>query len=429
MENKPIEWKPPDNFQLIDSDLDGIVVYAPIKQNDANQSARNYLCPSCGAVTRYDIAAGGVACEHCGYTAPSPAKRIGGRADEHEFTLESLRKSAKGWGINRREIRCENCGAVLSIDDKTLSTTCSFCGSNKVNLREVVDDALRPSALIPFKIEPKTAYGCIMNWLGKGWYHPSELSSLANLDRLQGIYLPFWIFAANIRADWKAEVGYERQERYYDSGSKEWKTRIRIDWRWETGNVGLSINHLTISASSHIRQDILERLYPFNYGELVVYNPDFLAGWNAQQYDIVLSDAWEKAKARMREQAKQTCRQDIPSPHVRNLSLTADFADETWKYVLLPIYLVSYQFNQKVYQVMVNGQSGLIAGQKPVAWWKIWLAIAGMLIPGLVIGLIGLILLVFGGIGMIPLVIGGILLVIGLIISISLYQQAYRSEA
>ena len=109
--------------------------------------------------------------------------------------------------------------------------------------------------------------------------------------------------------------------------------------------------------------------------------------------------------------------------------MTADFASETWRYLLLPVYVAAYQFESKVYQVMVNGQTGLVAGQKPVAWWKIWLAIAAMLAPGVILGLIGLPALALGGVGVILLVLGFVLILLGGAGSIALYRQAIASEA
>ena len=245
----------------------------------------------------------------------------------------------------------------------------------------------------------------------------------------RGVYLPFWTFSAQITSTWKAEVGYEHEERYYDDNAKEWRTRTEIDWRWENGRVSINVADLLISGSSHLSQVILKRLYPFNLNDLVSYAPDFLAGWQAQTYDLTLPKAWEQGKAEMRERAKSACYSDIHSSHVRNFSMTADFDDETWRYVLLPVYIAAYKFENKVYQVMLNGQTGAIAGQKPVAWWKIWLAVAAMLSPGLCLGLVGLPLLLAGGIGLVPLIIGAILFIAGLVGAFFLYQNAVASEA
>jgi DNA-directed RNA polymerase subunit RPC12/RpoP len=356
-----------------------------------------------------------------------PGRRKAGGAVE--FTLETLEQASQGWGITRQELSCASCGANLTLPEGTLSITCPFCASNKVNIHRAPSDGLRPRHLIPFKIKAAEVKERARLWLGTGWFHPSELAATAVIDRFHGIYLPFWTFDARISSQWKAEVGYEHQERFYNSSTKSWQTRTVIRWRWEDGRLNLDIHDLLITGSSKASRTILERLYPFNLKDLCAYDPGYLAGWQAQAYDISLPAAWEEGKAIMRDRAKAACRERIKSAHVRNFSMAADFNGELWRYILLPIYLAAYQFEGKVYQVMVNGQTGAVAGQKPVAWWKIWLAVAGLLSPGLLMGLVGLPLLLAGGLGIVPLFIGLILLGVGAYLSYLLYQKAIESEA
>lgn len=423
------DWQPPAGFVQVSSALEGIQVYAPQPEVSDIEAPNVYKCPQCGANTRYNVAAGGVACEHCGYIAPAQTEQVGRRAQEFEFTMDTWTQAEQGWGVVRRELHCESCGASLTLPEGALTITCPFCASNEVNVREAPSDVLRPRFLIPFKIQPEVTRSRAKEWLGKGWYHPGELGAAAVIERFTGIYLPFWTFDARITADWRAEVGHERQESYYDPGSKSWKTRTVIDWRWEDGRVVVKIDDLMITGSSRLSRIIMERLYPFDLSGLETYTPDYLAGWQAQAYDVTLPDAWEDAKDEMRERGKDACYEDIDSSHVRNFSMTADFGDETWRYILLPVYVAAYKFEDKVYQVMVNGQTGVVAGQKPVAWWKIWLAIAALLIPGLFVGLLGLPALLLGGAGAILFLLGFILLVIGGAISIALYRKAIASEA
>jgi hypothetical protein len=168
---------------------------------------------------------------------------------------------------------------------------------------------------------------------------------------------------------------------------------------------------------------------PFNLAKLVTYEAGYLAGWQAKLYDIRLADAWDVAKAELRERAKQACMSDTGSSHVRNLRVAVDFQDEQWRHILLPVYLASYPFEDEVFQVMVNGQTGKTTGQKPVAWWKVWLAITAMLSPGACLGLIGLLTVALGGIGVVGLIGGFILFVAGLGGAIYLFQRARASEA
>jgi hypothetical protein len=287
---------------------------------------------------------------------------------------------------------------------------------------------VKPQYLIPFKIQKKEARGLFKTWLGKGWYHPSGLGQTSILDKLQGVYSSFWTFSARIESVWKAEVGHEREERFYDSPTKEWKTRKKIVWRWENGLVRTTEENLLVVGNTLVSRTIFARLASFDFHDLAEFSPDYLAGWNAQGYDISLPEAWDVGKSNMRERAKDACYDDIDSNHVRNFSMKADFEDESWRYLLLPLYLASYRFEENTFQVMINGQTGVTAGQKPVAWWKIWLAIAAMLAPGFTLGLIGLPLLLVGGIGVVPLALGVILFVVGIVFAVILYRKAKESE-
>lgn len=424
-----MNWIPPKGYRQVDSALAGIRVYAPIPETDQSVAPAAFKCPNCGAATKFDVTAGEVACESCGYIAHVEAKVVGRQAETFEFTLATLSKAQQGLGVSRRTLHCKSCGAEFAVEETALTTTCPFCVSNQVDISAASSEQLRPRFLIPFKVQTAALRANATAWLGKGWFHPAELSKSAVIDRFTGVYLPYWTFSASISASWKAEVGYERTVRHYNSSTKTWESHTVIDWRWESGQAGLNISDLLVSGSTHVSRVILERVRPFNLNELVTYAPDFLAGWQAHAYDVTLPAAWEQGKVTMREQAKKSCYGQIRSSHVRNFAMSADFADEAWRYILLPVYVAAYKFEDKVYQVMVNGQTGAVAGQKPVAWWKIWLVIALAMAPGLLTGLVGLPLLLAGGAGLPVLLIAFILLVIGGIISFNLYRQAMASEA
>jgi predicted RNA-binding Zn-ribbon protein involved in translation (DUF1610 family) len=423
-------WSPPAGYIQVDSQLPGVTVYAPQPEGPTTDQAVSYDCPNCGANVAYNVSAGGITCEYCGYIAPVASTRVGKSADSFEFTLETLSQARRGWGAQRQVLHCNSCGGELSIPTGALTTTCAFCASNQVNLITTSEETLRPRFLIPFKITPEGTPPLARTWLGKGWYHPNALAENVAVRNFVGIYLPFWTFKAKVDAQWQAQVGYQKTERVFNHRKKEWEVHIRTNWVWEDGRVILNVNDLLIpgTAPKHLSYAILKQLYPFLIVDLVAYSPDYLAGWRAQAYETTLTNAWEMGKQTIREDAKQACYQQIPSSQVRNFSMSADFSDQSWRYILLPIYLAAYRYEGKVYQVMINGQTGTVAGSKPVAWWKVWLAIAALLAPGGFLTLIGLPLTLLGGIGVFAIALGIILFIIGAVIGFSLYNSARKSE-
>ena len=418
-------WPPPESFVPVPSLVEGIELYAPAPEEKPDET-RTFKCRYCGGVISYSATQRQLTCPYCDRVQEIAAEEVGQAAAEFEFTLSAMEQARYGWGEERRELVCESCGAVVTVAPDVLTSTCAFCGSNRVLARSAAGDVLRPTSLIPFVVDQTRCQAQVTEWLGRGWMHPPELGSVRALREMTGVYLPFWTFDAHVRADWKAEVGTARTKRYRSGG--EWKTRTVIDWNWRSGRVRLPINDYLGPGTAQVSRVILRKVAPFDLHGLVEYDPGYLAGWQAKTYDVLLPQAWEIAKEEMRERAKRACYSDTGSSHVRNFRMTADFADERWRYVLLPVYLASYHFDDRTFQVMVNGQTGKVAGQKPVVWLRVWLAIAAMLTPGAFVGLLGLLTLMVGGIGVVGLVLGFILLVAGLVGAIFVFKKARESE-
>jgi hypothetical protein len=148
----------------------------------------------------------------------------------------------------------------------------------------------------------------------------------------------------------------------------------------------------------------------------------------ARAYDLPLEPAWELAREKMRESTRQACIAQASTGQVRNFSMNLDFSAESWRYVLLPIYVAAYRYQDKAFQVMVNGQTGEVAGQRPVDWTRLWLAIAALLAPGLLLSLLGLLTLIFGGVGAVIGGFGFFLLVVGVVIAVIILRQAMSMD-
>jgi predicted RNA-binding Zn-ribbon protein involved in translation (DUF1610 family) len=418
---------PPPNYIPTPSAIEGIELYKPAPpQEEQHREVVEFTCPQCGAATAYSAADGGLTCTHCGYYEPPKKAVVGKGAERFEFTVETMERAAWGWGQARKELQCQSCGVYTSTPPDSLTHTCPFCNSNKVIQREAPQDILRPRYLIPFKIEANACQPITREWLGSSWMTPGALKRLAKVANFTGIYLPFWSFEAITSARWQAEVGHRETERYYSNG--QWKTRTKIVWKWESGQARLNIEDMLICGSTRLSSLLLQRIKAFNLRDLAPYEAKYLAGFQAQSYDVPLESAWESARQDMREQTRLACRSQASTDRIRNFSMELDFNNERWRYILLPVYLAVYSYENKNYQVMVNGQNGSITGQRPVDWLKVWLAVGGLLAPGLTVGLIGLIILFFAESGLFIGIAGFVLLVIGLVISFNLARTAQTMD-
>lgn len=366
---------PPPGFVPTHSALPGIAVYMPGAEKTAPQKVVLFRCPQCGGDRGYSIAAGGLTCSSCGYHEPAAQPAVGRQAQSFEFTAETMTRVAHGWGQARTDITCRQCGGHTTAPANTLTHVCPFCGSQKVVQRAAPQDVLRPRFLAPFRITPDECQRQFQQWLGNHWLAPPGLRQLHGVP-FTPLYLPFWTFSAVASSHWRAEVRKSRQV-----GNKTY-----YHWAWEQGQVRRPFQDVLAPGSVHVNPRFLRRIHPFDLDALTPYDPAYLAGLRAQAYETPLNTAWEMARSHMRGEMRRRC-QEQPSGSVqRNFAITLNYEEESWRYILLPLFLAAYTYNGRVYQVLVNGQTGKIAGQRPADWRKIGLlALAWLLISLLLI--------------------------------------------
>ena len=363
---------PPQDYVAVESAVPGIEVFRPAPKVEPHREVVAFKCPRCGANTAYSIADGGLTCTYCGYHEAPVQPPVGKRAEGFEFTVEVVERAARGWGVERKELACQNCGARTTLPAESLSHTCPFCTSNKVVQRQAPQDELRPRFLVPFKIEQDAVRNSARSWLGSSWMTPRGLNQAASRAEFVAIYLPAWSFDLAANGKWRAEVGYKNDD--------------DIKWRWKNGKVTRNFTNHLVSGTSRITPGLLGQIWDFQLADLAAYEPSFLAGFQAQAYDVKLEPAWETARGDIRERTREDARKQALEPakakKLRNFTLAVDFADEEWRYLLLPFYLAAYQHNGKPYQIVVNGQTGSISGQRPADWRRIGALVALLLAAG-----------------------------------------------
>lgn len=381
---------PPPGFVPGVSKLSGIEVYLPAEKVKAPE-VMDFKCPQCGGVTAYNVETGKLSCTYCGYSQEIAEQHLGRAAEGFEFRVDTLERSEKGWGEARKELACQNCGGVISTRPDALSYTCPFCGSNNVLFREPLEDVLRPRCILPFKIDPDACRAVTRQWLGNSWMISAGLRQVAGqsqplAEKFTPLYIPYWTFSSACSAVWKAQVAHDVVERHMVNGQLQ--EFHHVVWKDEAGKVHTQFTDLLVPGTTRFNLSALGKVDDYKVEDLVLYTPDLLAGMRAQAYDLPLEEAWDAGRQIMRDRTRQACMDRVSSTNMRNFSMSMDFSDEQWRYILAPIYTGVYHYNDKIFQILVNGQTGQIAGPRPVDWEKVWLVIAGMLAPGLLLCLV-----------------------------------------
>jgi hypothetical protein len=119
--------------------------------------------------------------------------------------------------------------------------------------------------------------------------------------------------------------------------------------------------------------------------ELVPYDTSYLSGFVVEHYQVVLLDAAKASEEAMTQKLTELCAAQIPGDTYRSLVIHPTFSARTFKHILVPVWLLTYTYGARVYQVVVNGHSGRIAGEYPKSPWKVALLVIGIIIVVLIL--------------------------------------------
>jgi DNA-directed RNA polymerase subunit RPC12/RpoP len=326
---------------------------------------KSYTCPNCGATISYDIHETNLVCQYCGFTRKVD-ERLARESSDQVLDAALPTTQAHRWAESQSRLSCEQCGVVILLPPGQIVDSCPYCASNRFvstpELRELVD----PQVIGLFKTNPEQAAKSIKTWLGKGLLAPDDLALKHAGMQLHPAYYPFWFFSGTLEIPWFCDVNV-------GSG----KT---AQWEARSGAQFEMFDDILIPGLRKISPDELGEIEPFKLDELVEFSPDFLPGWVALTYDTSLADASLKAREKVIKKVRKSMSASVETTHQkRNFSIGAGkWSGLTYKLALLPMYVGNYPFQGKRYRLMVNGQTGKVAGKKPVDTSKMILtSIAG----------------------------------------------------
>jgi len=343
-----------------------------------------FACPGCGGEAVWTPAKKALVCPYCGTVSPAELKLDGSLIEETDLAtaLRSIPEDQRGWAAKRKTVRCQSCQAISVFDEKRVAQRCDFCGSSALLNVDDIQAPIRPSSLLPFKIAEGQVREDIRRWYGSHFWARSNLNEKALTDTLHGLYLPYWTFDAEAECPWDAEAGY-----YYYTKDSQGRDVRHTRWESASGHVSQAFDDVLVPASKGVHPALLSVLEPFpTTTDLVPYDAGYLSGWVVEQYQIDLIESAKTSRTRMDEMLRQACASRVPGDTQRNLRISPQYSGQTFKHVLLPVWLLTYTYGSKNYQVAVNGVTGKITGEYPLSWVKITIAV--------VLGLI-LLLLIF----------------------------------
>jgi len=344
-----------------------------MEEKTPKKSELKKSCTNCGAELLYSPGTTELKCEYCGHTETiSPL-------DESFEELELKKYLSEMGGQSHSEeitmLHCKNCGANQHVEENYKSLHCIYC-----SMPLIVEDAYKeewiiPGAVLPFQIDQKKAHHIFQKWVKGLWFAPNKLKK-ATLDpqNTKGLYSPYWTFDAQLYADYTGQRG----EHYYvtktvgSGNNKKTVTERRTRWYPASGTINGFIDDTLSKASKQKMGIIPHKIAHWNLKLLKPFDSSYLAGFVTEKYTISLKEGHLESEKEARNIAERWARRDIGGDTQRVSSLDMKLSEETFKHILLPVYISAYKFKEKRYNFFVNGQTGKLSGQRPYSFWKIF---------------------------------------------------------
>ena len=267
---------------------------------------------------------------------------------------------------------CNSCGATVVTDDTTTSTFCYYC-HNPVIISDRLSGSFQPNKMIPFTIDKEKAQETFLNWATKNKFVPRDFYSSSQLEKITGIYLPYWWADCKVDVDY---IGEGNAVNVWRSGDTEY-TETRKYEIVRKGNI--HINNVEELAFTKIDNELLNGIAPYNENAAMNFSMPYLSGFFAEQYDIDEEEITPKIEEQIEKYTKSLINDTIPSLNsVREKSNNSNIISKEMNYTLLPAWILTYQYEGKTYVFAVNGQTGKSFGELPLNNKKVFGVTAGI---------------------------------------------------
>jgi LSD1 subclass zinc finger protein len=337
----------------------------------------SFTCPGCGSQLHYAPGTTDLKCPSCGAT--QHIDDHGKKIAEHSYDAWANVPEKRVATIAKQVLKCQGCGATTETD--MISDTCQFCGGVLVALQEA-PGLIVPEAVVPFGIDNKGANAAFGKWVKSRRFAPNALRKVGSTEALKGTYVPHWTYDASTQTDYTGERGehYYTTETYTVNGRTQTRQVQHTAWYPASGHVARAFDDVVVPGSDVLPADKLTKMGPWTLGSAAAFEPQYLAGYTTLRYDVDPDTGLGVAKGEMENVIRDDCRSDIGGDEQRVSSMSVQYAALMFKLMLLPLWIASYIYAGKTYQVLINANTGEVVGDRPYSKLKIALAVIAVIV-------------------------------------------------
>ncbi|MEW6083580.1 MAG: hypothetical protein AB1607_03195 [Chloroflexota bacterium] len=322
----------------------------PVPEGLRAADAQRFVCPKCGGRMSFSPDGQSLVCEYCSRNQKFTTQP--GTADEKDFIIAMATARGHGKPLNQQVFHCEGCGCEFILPPNQISITCVYCGSPHVVNWESEEGLLAPDGIIPHAFDQQRAVKYLIEWVEGNKIKPEK-----KVEVPRGVYLPLWTFDLGGEIDYTGEMLENRDDGF---GQRIGETRVRR----VSETYPVQINDLPIPAARKL-SGVFQQLIPtFELRAVKPYEAGYLADWPAEVYDIPMAEASLDARV----QALARYKRDLPvliAPVQLISTSSSNMTVESFRLVLLPVWMTELPFDRREHLVLINGWNGTVKCDLP----------------------------------------------------------------
>lgn len=345
------------------------------------ETVQQYQCPNCGAQLRFDPKKQGFGCEYCGsYFTSEECKAANEKIRRQE---EDTAPAKAAFEEQTNLYYCPSCAAELATDQNTAATECVYC-HNPVVLKGRLSGEYRPAQIIPFKLTREDAERIFHEFCKKHWFLPRTFTAESQLLHMQGVYVPFWVAACDVHGKMQAVC---KKVRTWTSGGYQYTETREFD---VFRDASVHFDGIPADGASKIEDALMEAVEPFDYRDAKDFEMTYLSGFLSDKYDVNKAQVFPRIKNRAVNGSDHILRSSMTGySSVRVVQSDMNLLNTQWKYMLLPVWFMTYEYRGQRYSFAINGQTGKQAGTPPLAVGRLAGVCAGIVAAVTILGFIG----------------------------------------
>ena len=321
----------------------------------------SYNCPCCGGPLKFSGESGKLECASCGNSYEPEALEM--MTPEESGDEINFARAAERFGTGESGVQgyvCKNCGAELMADETTTATECPYCGSPTI-LPDRIEGGVKPEKVVPFVVTKEQAQKQFEDYFkGKRLLPNIFLNGRNRISEMRRLYVPYWLFSCDARADIVYDAEKERTER-----RGEWEITRTAHYAVRRRG-GMCFENIPVDGSVRLDDKLTESLEPYDLSAAIPFRSAVLAGAMADHADADCEACEKRAVERVEHSVAQTMRETVKGyTSVTERSRSIRTQNGKAAPALLPVWLITTEKEGKTYTLAINGQTGKLTCDVP----------------------------------------------------------------